>query len=71
MTATKARSLMKAFLDENAIPYDKLKAKTVDFSDLARASAIFVKIFGWIPDEANYNAVRKFARDNGFIAQPM
>lgn len=71
MNARKAKALMKKFLDENGIGYTELKAKTVSFQDLMRDGRVFVKIFGWTPDEKNYELVKQFGKDNGFIAQPM
>lgn len=65
MTPAQAKRLIKAKLDELKLPYTKLTAKTVNFTDLARASCVFVKVYGWKPDPA-WDVLVKLAVDNGF-----
>lgn len=71
MTPQRAKTLLRKFLEDENIGYWRLTAKTVSFMDLARDGKIFVKIYGWTPDAANYAAVREFAKEHGFIAQPV
>ena len=69
MTANEAKKLIKAELDALKIPYTKLTAKTVDFSDLARGACIFVTIHGWetsYQSPAWYQHLRELAVKNGF-----
>ena len=61
MKANEAKKIIKQYLDGGNIPYTKLTARTIDFTDLMRAKRIFVKIYGWIPGEY-YVGVKTFAR---------
>ena len=63
-----ARKLAKEWLENNGVQYSKITTKTVGFSDLARASKVFVtvRLFSFIEPDKYANA-RKFATDNGFI----
>jgi hypothetical protein len=47
------------------IPFTKLTAKTVDFTDLAREKVIFVKIHGWEPCPALIG-IKQLAKECGF-----
>ncbi len=51
-TPTQAKKIVSQFLNENDIPYTKLRARTIGFADLARDEMVFVKIFGWKPNPA-------------------
>ena len=50
MKANEAKKIIKQALEERNLPYDKLTAETMDFTDLARSQCIFVKIHGWKPN---------------------
>ena len=67
MTPAKAKAIIfKALKDVGLDPYAyTLKARTINFSDLARGSCIFVHIGNWVsnPLWADLKAV---AKDNGF-----
>jgi hypothetical protein len=65
MNTQTAKKIMRDYLDSNAIPYTKLSAKTVGFSDLARTNCIFVKIRGWEPNPIAAD-VQRCAVSNGF-----
>jgi len=69
ITARKARNLVKRFLEAKGIAYDRLKAKTVDFTDLARASAVFV----YIHDVAleHHESLKRLGQEYDFIAKPI
>jgi len=47
------------------LPFTKLSARTVGFSDLGRGSRIFVQIHGWQPNPV-WAELEGFARRNGF-----
>jgi len=65
MNTRKAKQIIADKLAELNIPYTKLTAKTVGFSDLARSSCIFVKIHGWKPNPA-FSELKSLAVANGF-----
>jgi len=65
ITPNKAKAIIKAALEANNLPFDKLTAKTVDFTDLARAKPLFVTIHGWKPNPI-FSTLQKIAKDNGF-----
>ena len=65
------KKLLKAELLRLNLQYDKLSAKTVGFSDLARCSMVFVAVHGakgWQPTD--WDTIELFARKNGFRIQP-
>jgi len=68
MTVHKAKKLLSEFLASEGLPYTKLTGKTVSFSDLARMSAIFVTVRGWVPSE-RADDVKEFAREHGFYVE--
>ena len=68
MTTSVAKKLIKAELDKRKLPYTKLTARSISFTDLARASCIFVKIAGWQPNPA-WDDLRSLAVANGFRIQ--
>lgn len=47
------------------LPQCRLSARTIGFSDLARASMIFVRIHGWNPDPRAQD-IENVARAGGF-----
>jgi hypothetical protein len=59
------KQIIKMELDKRGLPYTKLTARKVDFTDLARASCIFVKIHGWQPNPA-WDELKAIAVANGF-----
>lgn len=65
MTPREAAKLMSKELSRRGLPFNKISAKTVEFTDLARARAIFVKIHGWLPNPIAYE-IKEFGRANGF-----
>ena len=68
MTPNKAKVLIRSFLQENNVPFSRLSAKTVHFSDLARASCIFVKVHGWVANPIAGDIV-SLAKENGFCVE--
>ena len=68
ITPKQAKSIIKAKLAELGLPEYKLTAKTIDFSDLARATCVFVKIHGWTPNPL-FQELRDVAIKNGFRVQ--
>lgn len=65
ITPAAAKKVIAAALAERDLPFTKLTARTVDFTDLARARCVFVKIHGWQPNPA-WTELRQIAVDNGF-----
>jgi hypothetical protein len=65
-TANEAKKIIAAKLNELGLPAYKLSAKTVDFTDLARAQKLFVKINGWKPSPL-WDDLQKTAKENGFL----
>lgn len=68
MNTRQAKKLVRQWLEERGLPYDKLTAKDVSFSDLARASEVFVRIHGWEPNPA-WTELKNLARENGFYVE--
>ena len=65
-TANEAKKIIAAKLNELGLPAYKLSAKTVDFTDLARAQKLFVKIHNWQPSQL-WDDLQKTAKENGFL----
>jgi hypothetical protein len=65
MSPSQAKKIIQAELEKHNLPYEKLTARTISFSDLARASCVFVKIHGWQPNPA-WEELRAVAVANGF-----
>lgn len=59
-----AKKLIRSALSARGLE-NKLTTKTIDFSDLARASCVFVVVHGWSPDPFAAE-LEKIARENGF-----
>lgn len=57
-----AKALVARTLSEQGIAYEKLSARTVSFQDLARDSAVFVKIHGLTLPEPRLIKVRETLR---------
>jgi hypothetical protein len=68
ITPNEAKRIIKQELDKRQLPYTKLTAKTVDFTDLARDSKLFITIHGWKgnPQMAD---LERIAHDNSFIVR--
>ncbi len=61
ITLNQAKKLIKQELEAKCLPFTKLTARTVGFSDLARAAVVFVTVHGWKPNPQwdNLKAVAK------------
>lgn len=68
MTPHAAKKIIQAALDSMHLPYTKLTARTIGFSDLARGSCIFVKVHGWQPGDG-WTRLKDIARENGFCIE--
>lgn len=67
ITARNASRLMADYLKAEQIGVNRVSAKIIDFTDLARKEAVFVYLDGWpINPEAAAKA-KTYARDNGFF----
>jgi hypothetical protein len=62
---SQAKKLLKAELQRLNVPFTKLTARTIGFSDLARCSCVFVTIHGWRPSPV-FQAITTFAVEHGF-----
>lgn len=65
ITPAAAKKIIVDKLNELKLPYEKVTAKTVGFTDLARDSMVFVTIHGWKPNPA-MEELKKIAKENGF-----
>ena len=65
MTTTKAKKLVKDFLDENQLPYTRLRARTISFEDPNRDERVFVEVHGWLGSEM-WKEILAFAIRNKF-----
>ena len=66
MTARQAGALIRKELATRKIPCSKVTGMTVDFTDLARTSKIFVTIYGWKPNPA-VAELMQLGKKNGFL----
>jgi hypothetical protein len=65
LTPAACKLIVREFLDERRLPYERLSARTIDFSDLARARVIFVSVHGWQPSPA-WEELRALAFKHAF-----
>lgn len=67
MTPSKAKAITLQALSELGFDTSafQLRARTVDFMDLARGGCIFVRVIGWKPNPL-WLSLRQIAKDNGF-----
>jgi len=68
MTTSQAKTIIKQAIESRGLQFAKLTAKTVDFTDLARCSRIFVKVHGWQPNPA-WSDLQAIAKTNGFCVE--
>ncbi len=61
----RASSIIKAELVKRRLPFTRVHARTVDFTDLARAQAVFVIVEGWEPNPQAAE-IKDIARAHGF-----
>ena len=69
MTPHSAKKIIGNILTERKVPFTKLTAKTIDFTDLARAKCIFVRVHGFVFNEETtplWRELRIIAGSNGF-----
>jgi len=52
----------------NQLPYTRLRGKIVSFADLARASSVFIVIYGWQPNP-KWSKLESLAAQNGFCVE--
>ena len=64
MTSNSAKKIIKTWMEGKGMDY-KLTARTIDFTDLARSSCIFVKVHGWQPDPS-WDELTALAKSYGF-----
>ena len=61
----KAKKIVKEWLETNGYT-NKISAKTVDFTDLARDSVVVVYVHKWKPNP-KWGELEKLAKKNGFL----
>ena len=65
ISTTEAKRIVRAWLATNDNPALKVTAKTVNFSDLARGSGVFVTVHGFKPS-AMWLSLDATAKEHGF-----
>lgn len=71
MTPNDAKKLLSTELQRRNVPFEKMTAKTVSFSDLARGSGLFVRIHG-VPAQSTpelWQSLKVIAKENGFFVE--
>lgn len=68
--ARQAKQLVARLLDEQGLEYEKLTARTVDFGDLARASAVFVTIHPAVNPPRDLFKVKASLKGTGVFINP-
>ena len=68
VTTFQAKNIIKNELNKRELPYNKLTARTIGFSDLLRGDCIFVKIHGWNPNP-QWDELKNIAKENGFCIE--
>lgn len=68
VTPNEAKKLVKLWLSIAGLPDYKLSAKTTSFSDLARASMVFVTVHtGFLPENnPGWQNIKRLAKEHGF-----
>ncbi len=67
ITPRRAANLIKVKLLSMGF-HNRVSAKTVGFSDLARTSAIFVTVHDWQPNP-KFSELKEVAKKNGFFVE--
>jgi hypothetical protein len=65
MTPKEAKKIVRQYLDGENLPYSRLSATTISFSDLARCSEVLVLVHGWMSNPKWHDLV-SLARRAGF-----
>jgi hypothetical protein len=65
MTPSEAKRIIKSELEKRGLPFTRLSAKTIGFSDLAGGECIFVHVHGWQPNPI-WGELETLAQQNGF-----
>ena len=71
-TIREAKEIARKALHTQGLTFEKLSARTISFSDLARASCIFVKVHGLGVEISQPNAwdtAKKMCKQNGFCIE--
>ena len=67
MKTNEMKTAVKTWLAQKGLDH-KVTARTIDFTDLARASKVFVKVHGWKPDQS-WLELETLAKKNGFCVE--
>jgi hypothetical protein len=68
MTTHQAKKIVLAKLEAGRLKYTKVTARTINFTDLARDSKVFVQIHGWTPNP-KWNDLEHLAHQHGFCIE--
>lgn len=68
ITPAKAKKIIADYMTLLDLKCERLTAKTIHFSDLARSSRVFVTIHGWKPDPAA-QLLKDRGNTHGFIVR--
>lgn len=69
LTLSQAKKIVAEALFARDISYTKLKAKTVDFTDMARCEMIFVTVIGATTPDVRLIAIDEVVKKHGFRVQ--
>lgn len=67
MTTAESKKLVRAVLDAHGLT-NRVTARTVNFTDLARAQPVFVMVHGTMPREV-WDELAPIADEHGFILE--
>lgn len=65
IAVNEAKRLVKQALTDRRLPFTKLTARTVEFTDLAHCRRIFVHVHGW-QSNPQWEEIKAVAREHGF-----
>lgn len=65
MTAREATKKVKDYLGKEGIAHGKVSGRIVNFEDLARGAAAFVKVE--LRDPSRYHDLKNLAKEHGFF----
>lgn len=67
MTSREAKKVVKDYMGKEGIAHGKVSGRMVNFSDLARDAAIFVKVE--LRDPSRYHDLKNLAKEHGFFLE--
>jgi len=67
MNTHQAKKIVREWLTSKGMD-NKITARTIDFSDLARSSCVFVRIHEWKPSPL-WDEIKQLTKSNGFCIE--